>query len=201
VLGNRSDWQSFDRELPSLVQDDLEIRCYAWLSRLARSDSGTHEEAKAIWLEPRELPESCHALANKMIESGRLNVDDVWRRLRVLFEAGQLNAARRALVHLPATEKFDEKLFSQAATAPKKLLASPPKSLELRATREMVLFAVVRLARTEPEAAVEVLRGGRLAERLPAEDAKYLWGTRRLRRRARLMPEAHRWYALADVRC
>src|SRR5258706_8834825 len=60
VLGNRSDWQSFDREMPPLVMDDLEIRCYAWLSRLARSDTGAFEEAKAIWLEPRELPESCH---------------------------------------------------------------------------------------------------------------------------------------------
>ena len=198
VLGNRSDWQSFERELPPLAQDDPDIRCYAWLARLARSDGGVFEEAKAIWLEPRELPESCHALANKMIEAGRINVDDVWRRLRVLFEAGQLNAARRALVHLPATEKFDEKLFSLAATAPKKLLASPPKSLELRATREMVLFAAVRLARTEPEAAVEVLRGT-LGARLPAEDVKYLWGRLAYEGARRLLPEAHRWYALADV--
>jgi soluble lytic murein transglycosylase len=198
VLGNRGDWQSFDRELPPLVQDDLEIRCYAWLARLARSDDGAFEEAKAIWLEPRELPESCHALANKMIEAGRLNVDDVWRRLRVLFEAGQLNAARRALVHLPATEKFDERLFSQAATAPKKLLASPPKTLEPRATREMVLFAAVRLARTEPEAAVDILRGN-LGARLPAQDVKYLWGRLAYEGARRLLPEGHLWYALADV--
>jgi len=198
VLGNRSDWQSFDRELPPLVQDDLEIRCYAWLARLARSDDSAFEEAKVIWLEPRELPESCHALANKMIEAGRLNVDDVWRRLRVLFEAGQLNAARRALVHLPATEKFDERLFNQAATAPKKLLASPPKAFEPRATREMVLFAVVRLARAEPEAAAEALRG-KLGARLSAEDMKYLWGRVAYEGARRLLPEAHLWYALADV--
>src|SRR6185436_682022 len=198
VLGNRSDWQSFERELPALVQDDPDIRCFAWLARLARSDDGAFEEAKAIWLEPRELPESCHAFANKMIEAGRINVDDVWRRLRVLFDNGQINPARRALVHLPASEKFDEKLFNLAATAPKKLLASPPKSFEPRATREMVLFAVVRLARTEPEAAAEFLRG-KLGARLSAEDMKYLWGRVAYEGARRLLPEAHLWYALADV--
>src|SRR5260221_7353940 len=69
-LGKRGEWQAFDQESPPLVQDDLEIRCYAWLSRLARSDDSAYEEARAVWLEPRELPDGCHALANRMIEAG-----------------------------------------------------------------------------------------------------------------------------------
>ncbi|MBC7804478.1 MAG: lytic transglycosylase domain-containing protein [Candidatus Parcubacteria bacterium] len=197
-LGRRGDWQSFERELPPLVVDDLEIRCYAWLSRLARSDDGAIEEAKPIWLEPRELPEGCHALANKMIEAGRLNVDDVWRRVRVLFENNQVNAARRALVHVPGAEKYDERLLNQAATIPKRLLDSLPPSLTPRGTREMVLFAVVRLARTEPEVAAEMLRG-KLAARLSKEEVSYAWGRVAYEGARRLIPEAHRWYALADV--
>lgn len=196
-LGKRGDWQNFDRQLPLLVQDELEIRCYAWLSRLARADEGAHEEARAIWREPRELPDGCHALANRMIDAGRVNVDDVWRRVRLLFENGQLSAARRALVHLPAGEKHDEYLLNQAATAPKKFLASPPRNLGRRAVREMTLFAVVRLGRNDPEAAVEVLRG-KLGERLPAEDLQYLWGRLAYEAARRLVPEAHEWYRLAD---
>jgi soluble lytic murein transglycosylase len=199
VLGNRGDWQSFERELPPLVQDDPEIRCFAWLARLARSDGGVFEEAKVIWLEPREYPESCHLLANKMIEAGLVSVDDVWRRVRMLFDNGQINPARRALTHLPPTEKFDERLFNQAATAPKKLLASPPQSFQPRATREMILFAVVRLARTEPEAAAEFLRGKLVGARLGAEDQRYLWGRVAYEGARRLAAEAHRWYALADT--
>jgi soluble lytic murein transglycosylase len=198
ALGRRSDWPNFDRELPPLVLDDLEIRCYAWLSRLARGDESAYEEARAVWQEPRELPDGCHALANRVSEAGRFSVDDLWRRVRLLFENGQLSAARRALVHLPAAEKHDEALLNQAATAPKKLLASPPKILERRATREMVLFAVVRLARTEPDASAEVLKGN-LGARLPEEDVKYLWGRVAYEAARRLMPEANRWYALADT--
>src|SRR3989338_7574893 len=142
VLGKRGDWQGFDQVLPLLARDDLEIRCYAWLSRLARGDDSTYEEARAGWLEPRELPEGCNALADKLLEAGKFSSDDTWQRVRVLFENGQISAARRTLATLPAAEAHDEALLNQAATAPKKLLASPPGNLERRATREMVLFAV-----------------------------------------------------------
>ena len=197
-LGRRGDWRNLGQQLPLLVQDNLEVRCYAWLARVARSDDSAYEEAKAIWLEPRELPEGCHALANKMIEAERFNVDDVWRRLRILFENGQIAAARRALVHLPASEKLDATLFDQAATAPKRLLANAPHSLERRAAREMILFAFVRLARNELETAVDLLRG-KLGARLPERDVSYLWGRLAYEGARRLAPEAHRWYGLADV--
>jgi hypothetical protein len=95
ALGRRSDWQTFDLELAPLVQEDLEVRCYGWLSRLARSDDGVHDEAKVMWLEPKELPEGCSALAEKLINDGRLRVKDVWVRARVLFDNGQLSAAQR----------------------------------------------------------------------------------------------------------
>jgi len=198
ALGKRADWLSFDRELPPLVQDDLEIRCYAWLSRLARNDESAYEEARAIWQEPRELPESCHTLANHLSEAGKFTIDDVWRRERLLFENGQISAARRALGHLPAADKHDEALFNLAATAPKKLLANPPKSLERRATRELVVLALVRLGRNEPEAAVEVLQG-KLGERLPEADVKYLWGRLAYEGARRLLGDAPKWYANADV--
>ena len=197
-LGKRGDWEGFERELPPLAQDDLEIRCYGWLSRLARADESAYEEARAIWLEPREFTEGCDRLANRLLEAGRISVDDVWRRARVLFENSQLSAARSALATLPAGEKHDEWQLNQAATAPAKFLAASPRRLERRAAREMVLFAVVRLARTDPEAAVEVLRG-KLGQLLPAEDAKYLWGRLAYEGARRLIPEAHQWYGLADV--
>jgi soluble lytic murein transglycosylase len=197
-LGKRGEWVRFDQQLPLLAQEDLEIRCYAWLARLARADDDAYAEARAMWLEPRELPEGCARLADKMVEAHKINIDDVWARVRVLLENGVLVAARRTLGYLPASDQHDEALLNQAATAPKKLLASPPKNLASRATREMVVFAVARLGRSEPEAAVEVLQG-KLGERLPAADVKYLWGRLAFEGARRLIPEAHGWYAFADT--
>ncbi len=195
-LGRRADWQSFETELPPLVQDDAEVRCYAWLTRLARGDESVYEEAKSVWLEPRELSEGCGRVADRMREAGRISADDIWRRARLLLENSQLSAARRALGGLPSGEAHDEQLLKQAASAPKRLLAALPKSLQRRATREMVLFAVVRLARTDPEAAAEFLRG-KLGAQLDAEEQKYLWGRLAYEAARRLMPEARSWYQLA----
>ena len=40
---------------------------------------------------------------------------------------------------------------------------------------------------------------GKLAARLPKEDVSYVWGRVAYEGARRLIPEAHRWYALADV--
>src|SRR5207237_9318211 len=95
--GKRGGWENFARELPLLAQDDLDIRCYGWLSRLARGDEGVFGEAREMWLEPRELPDSCASLGDKMATAEKLTVPDVWRRVRVLLENGQLAPARRAV--------------------------------------------------------------------------------------------------------
>jgi soluble lytic murein transglycosylase len=195
-LGKRGQWEKFDRELGPLVQDDLEIRCYAWLSRLERGDQGAFEEAKAAWLEPRELPESCDALADKMIGADRIRVPEVWQRLRMLFENGLSSGARRAMAWLPEDEKPNEALFNTAVTAPKRLLAHLPRGFEQRPVREMMLFAVVRLARAEPEAAAEFMRG-KLAARFSEEEQRYLWGRIAYEGARRLLPEARSWYRLA----
>ena len=195
-LGRRGEWQAFELGLPPLVQDDGEIRCYGWLARLARGDDSAYDEAMPVWLEPREFSEGCGKLAERLLAAGRISVDDVWQRARLLFENGQVSAARRALATLPQGETHDERLLHQAASSPKRLLAVLPDRLGKRATREMLLFAVARLARGEPEAAAEFLRG-RLGRQLEAGELKYAWGRVAYEAARRLMPEASAWYRLA----
>jgi soluble lytic murein transglycosylase len=192
ALGRRSDWQTFDLELAPLVQEDLEVRCYGWLSRLARSDDGVHDEAKVMWLEPKELPEGCSALAEKLINDGRLRVKDVWVRARVLFDNGQLSAAQRVLDYLPADEAPDSRMLSQAASSPEKLLATQPLELARRPVREMVLFAIVRLARNDPRAAAEAVAS--LGERLPEADRMHASARVAYEAARRHMPDAVKWF-------
>jgi soluble lytic murein transglycosylase len=193
VLARRGDWQTFDLELAPLVQEDLEIRCYAWLSRLARSDDGAYEEAKPMWLDPKELPDGCATLGEKMISDGKLRVKDVWQRARVLFDNGQLSAAQRILDYLPADEAPDPRMLSQAATSPEKLLAAPPQDLKPRQAREMVLLAIVRLARTDPRGAADLL-GGSLGERLPEPDRMYAWVRVAYEAARRHIPDSVKWF-------
>jgi soluble lytic murein transglycosylase len=175
VLGKRRDWQEFETELANYPRDDLEIRCYAWLSRLARNDDTALAEAQTMWLEPRDLPKSCDTLATLLWERGRISTDEVWQRVRVLFENGQITSAKEALGYLAKSEAPDERALAEAARHPKRLLDRLPKNMERRATREVVVLAAIRHARNDPEAAAAALEGP-LGERLPAADVRYLWG-------------------------
>ncbi len=191
-LGKRGDWQAFERELGPLVVDDLEIRCHGWLARLQRGDNSAYEEMRVLWKEPRELPEGCAALATKAVEAGEAKPELIWQRVRLLLENNQGAAARRAAALLPAGEAFDEKLLAQASSSPQKFVTSAPR-LDRRATRETLIYAYGRFARTDPPAAAEALRSAKLAE----ADRRAAWARVGYEGARRLLPEALGWYKLA----
>jgi soluble lytic murein transglycosylase len=171
VLGRRAEWGEFEREVAAYGEDDLEVRCYAWMGRLERGDDSAFAEAGIIWAEPRELPEGCAKLADTMVTRGRISITDIWKRVRVLFEAGQITAAKTALGYLRKDEAPDERALAEAARRPKRYLQTLPSSLERRPVREVAVLAAVRYARDDPEGAAEAL-DGRLGERLPERETK-----------------------------
>ena len=132
LTGRRGEWQAFDREVRAWPREDLEIRCYGWLSRLARQDDSAFAEARAMWLVPGELPEGCARLADTRVSRDRLDVTDIWKRVRVLFEHGQITAAKTTLGYLPRKEAPDERLLAEAARQPGRFFARLPKNLERR---------------------------------------------------------------------
>src|ERR1700694_3180278 len=200
VLGKRGDWQEFDRQVAFYSRDDLEVRCYGWASRLERGDENAYAEAAAMWLQPRELPEGCTKVADAMMEEGLLTVSDVWRRVRVLFENGQITAAKTALGYLSKDEAPDERMLVEAARQPTRLLSRLPKNLERRATREVVVLAVVRYAHDDDDSAAAALEGP-LASHLPEADLKYLWGGVGYEAARQHHDKALAWYARAgDLR-
>jgi soluble lytic murein transglycosylase len=198
VLGKRGDWQEFERQAKTYARDDLEVGCYRSLSRLEAGDDAALEEAvAAMWLEPAELPEGCQRLSAIVSARGRLSVEDVWRRVRLLFEHGQITAAKTALALLPKDEAPDERMLAEAARQPRRLVERLPKALETRAAREVAVLGVVRYARTDPGAAAAALEG-LLAERLPDADLRYLWGVVGFQGAIEHHDEALSWFARAQ---
>jgi soluble lytic murein transglycosylase len=196
VLGRRADWQAFDAESASFRSDDLELKCYGLLSRLWRGDASAVAEAEAVWMEPTELPDGCGRLVAKMHALGHVSVTDVWRRVRHLFEHGQITAAKNVLGMLPKSEAPNEGALVDAARQPKRLIDRLPKSLERRSVREVAILAAVRYARTEPKAAARALETV-FDERLPDKEMKYLWGQVAYEGARDHLPEALLWFERA----
>src|SRR3989454_3025957 len=153
-----------------------------------------------MWLEPRERPAGAGTRAEGMGEEGQLTLGDAGRRVRVLCENGQITAAKTALGYLPRNEAPDERMLAEAARQPKRLLSRLPRNLEQRATREVVVLAVVRFARSDAEGAAAALDGP-LAARLPEADLTYLWGRVGYEAAREHYDKALAWYARAgDLR-
>ncbi len=195
-LGRREDWNAFERELGPLIEDDLEIRCHAWRARLARGDALVAVEARALWAELRELPDGCQKLAGALLARGAVEEERIWQRARLQLYYGYVTAARRSLEDLPAAARPDERLLAQAVTAPRQLVARAPRNLEPRPAREMLVFALLRLARSDQPAAVQALADGEGA-RLPQEEREYLWARFATLAAFEHRAEALEWYARA----
>ena len=174
VLGKRADWAEFEHELALYPRDDLEVRCYATLMGALRGEETPVAELGWMWLEPQELPEGCAQLAQHLLDEERVTVTDVWRRVRELFEHGQITAAKTTLGYLEKVDSPDERLLAEAARQPKRVLERLPRNMDRRPVREVVVLALVRFARTDPDEAAKILET-RLASRLPEADVRYLW--------------------------
>ena len=197
VLGKKGDWEGFRRERPALVNEDTDIACLGLLERVTSGDIAAIEELRSFWLAPRELPEGCATLADQQLRGGAYGVAQIWERFRILADAGQIVAARRSLAALPTREQPAAALFEHIVAAPTRYLLQLQSLADTRTAREMVIFAQMRLARSDPQAAA-VHWNESLRSNFSAEDQSYVWG-QIARWGARLhMPEAVNWFAWAD---
>jgi soluble lytic murein transglycosylase len=197
ALGRREQWELFNTELPLLAADDLEVTCYSLQSRLRVNASDALPEARPLWFIARDLPASCSPLFEALITAGMLSHDDLWTRIRLALESGQVSFARRVAEWLPAGQAPEAKVLESIASSPTAYLErqKKPFNLKSRAERETVMFAVHRLARTVPTQAAR--QWEKLEARFSPEERAYVWGMIGYLGAMRHDAEALAWFAKA----
>jgi len=192
VLGKAGDREVFQRELPALVQPDTEIRCYT--AQFADTD----DMVRPLWNSGQDLPRACERVVDQLVAAGGLTVEEVWQRVRRLFEAKRVGAARSAAAYLPAGEGFDGRGLESIVLTPARYLDKLPAGFAAkRGGRETVLFAVQRQARNDPQDAAK--RFAAIEARFTDEERAYAWGQIALQAAQRHLPEALAWYAKATA--
>ena len=147
---------------------------------------------------PRELPEGCVSIAQSEIATGRLATRDIWDRVRLLLEAGQITNAKRAINYLPAEETPDERTLDSIYSKPVRFIERAEKlDLKKRVNRELVLFALTRVARSEADVAASHWTR-KLQAPFSAEDRAWAWAHIATQAARQHLPEALEWFALAD---
>ena len=197
VLGRQQNWTLFTAEYPLLVNEDGDITCYALQARLALfpADNSALVEAKRLWFNGMDLPASCNLLFERLVQADMLFTDDVFARLRLALELGNISVARRITQYLPAKYQDDLKPLEAIADNPQRYLEHKQPDLSRRGASEMALFAVHRLARTDPTQAASYWR--KLRERFSPEAQAYEWGQLAFHAARKHDPIAITWFANA----
>ncbi|MBC7946205.1 MAG: transglycosylase SLT domain-containing protein [Burkholderiales bacterium] len=185
-LGEAQRWDLFASEYSALADPnaDKELVCYALRGRLRLADSNSADAAKAareLWFTGSDLPDSCALMFDAMIADGLLNADDVWERLRMALESGNLGLARRLNRNLPLNEEVAERTLRTIVEHPlryldKTALTDPTQAVrhfEQRANRQLAMAALVRVSRQDADAAVQSWR--EVARYFSAEDSGFVW--------------------------
>ena len=150
-LGRARDWNNFDQQLPLVVSgDELQLQCYALLSRLAKGDN-VAADARLLLLQPPAYGDACAALIASLAQTGQFNADDLLFQLRLAGEMDATGPARRAALLLGASDTR----AAQAVDVP--ALAMARGIGDNRAERAIYLVAVSRMARTTLRLAVVAL--------------------------------------------
>lgn len=198
-LGRKRAWEAFDAERARVAYtEDFEVLCYAALSRVLKGDEAGLREARALWMNPRDLPDGCAAMAAQLLTTARLLDRHVWERIRALADAGQLGAIRRTAEYLPDNQALDQRQTEAAFNTPGPWLKRG-FDLRTRPQRELVLLAVGRLARTDPREAADWWK--RIGKK-PFTETEHQWAWAQIAYQAarRLMPEADEWFGeVSDI--
>jgi soluble lytic murein transglycosylase len=194
-LGRRRDWHNFAVEYPRFrMNDDREVTCYALLvDHLA--GKRVRDAARDAWAAQREPDDGCLQLATTLHGAREFTAADLWRKARLMADAGRLRTARQAVDVLGAElgrsagEVFD---------SPARWLARHRLALT-RNTSELVTLALARIASNDPDAAARLLED-RWDRALPPDLGAWAWASVGRQAALRLLPQATAWFQRADAR-
>jgi soluble lytic murein transglycosylase len=173
-VARRGLWEQFDADRAGLRSEDAEVACYAMQRAVRRGDPKALQAVRAHWLSSRAAPEPCNAVYENALDAGAISVADVWARIRVVLQHGQVSLAKTIAKSLPPRDGLDARALDAAAANPRTYLERKGGIPDARGGREIAIFALQRLARSAPQDAAARFRS--LASELNAEDREYVWG-------------------------
>ncbi len=197
-LGKHGAWALFATESPPRVAEDVELACYAAQFQLQRKREGDNPalEVRRFWFSGQEQPESCQPLFAALLAQGALSPRDVWARFRLAHEARNFRLAARIASELPASERPLPHEFQRIDGGARVALGKGEFRWSSPSGRELALYALDRVAQSDPTAAHDVWAKWRA--RLP--EPERLYGNLLVAYSAarQLVPAASEWYREAE---
>jgi soluble lytic murein transglycosylase len=194
-LGRNQQWDLFDSEYPLLKNGDSELTCYALQSRRRTQEQEALREARKLWFSSDGQPASCGVLFDAALAAGIISQQDVWQRLRLALEAGNVSLARQLAGKLPKKEAPDTESLNRAYNDPERYLRRVRLQKASQGQRAVALFALQRLALQLPDLAYR--RWHSIAGYFPDTEQHYFYAWLGYEAARDHDPHALEWYRRA----
>jgi soluble lytic murein transglycosylase len=191
-LAKRQEWTTFFDELPALKRDDAGVSCYALEGRAIRGDSDALAEGRILWMSTAEQPANCLALYDRMQKNGALSNDLIWEKFRLLLADNKVSPAKLVAQRISTMDAAALKLLDKTYQNPQQALEKKTLSLKNRYGRELNLYALDRLARTQPLYALDMWQ--KLQASFEPAEQDYFWSRLALHAARRHDPAALSFY-------
>jgi soluble lytic murein transglycosylase len=195
-LAKNQDWETFSSEIVNYQQEDVAVSCYAAEAKAMNGDNSLLEEAKSLWMTAKEQPANCASMFDRMQSTGVLKEEDIWARFRLALAENRMMLAKTIIKRSKSYEASQIKLIDKAYANPSVVLAKKSISFKTKLGRELNLFALIRLAKSDSQQALSAFN--KIHSLFPAEDKSYFYGRLALQAALRHEPEALQWYRLAE---
>jgi soluble lytic murein transglycosylase len=194
-LGKRQRWEEFAAEYPRLINHDAELDCYALQLRQLTDEDGALRAARNMWFSAVGQPESCATLFESAVDKNVINEQDIWARVRLSLEAGNVSLAKQLAGKLPKKYAFPLVALDVAAADPQRYLARTRLDKNNDAQRLIALFALQRLAKQSPQLAYAHWRN--IAADFPEAEQHYFYSGLAYQAARALDARALEWYGAA----
>lgn len=194
-LGKRQDWQTFFNTLPDFQRDDAAVSCLTLQGQHALGHVVDSERVERVWMVGTEQPNQCGGLYDAMFRNGTLTEEHAWQRFRLAMQGGKITVAKSISQYIPAIDTNNIKLIDRVYQNPQQVLQKQSISYKSRFGRELNMYAVDRVARTQPPLALDVWQ--KHIGNFNAEERSYMWGRLALYAARRHDPAANEWFKLA----
>lgn len=195
LLGKNQQWDLFDAEYPRLLNEDVELTCYALQSRWRSQDTAVLREARGIWFSGTTLPESCGPLFEAALSAGIISEHDIWQRLRLTLEAGNVSLAKQLAERLTGNYAVSSAALGSAAADADRYLDKANLNGANEGQRAAALFALQRLAKQSPDLAV--IHWSKIEAHFPAAEQHYFYGWLAYEAARKLDIRALQWFKAA----
>lgn len=195
-LGKAQDWPTFLEVHAQYQLEDAAVACYAAQANAEVHGFSTLEGVKSLWMQAKEQPTNCNAVYDLMQASGVLTDEEVLARFRLALAENRVTLAKAIAKRAKGIDAAFIKKMDTANASPQLLINKKMLNAKSAYGRELYLYALNRLAKTDSAQAVSAFK--KIESALNAEEKSYFYGRLALIAAQRHETAALNWFGLAE---